>query len=617
MKISLCCITGLEELHVERFLNSFAGAFDELCLVRALGDQEPDNTLALAKAWCEAHGKDFASGEYTNQGPRFNLEHGRPAVLDHQPETWRHVDDFAAARNQAWEMATGDWQFWADLDDLLQEGSAEKIRACAASGQADTYLFRYAIRTSGEEVMRERLFRTGICRWELPVHERCADYRPREDGKDWRLHVDGAVVFMHQPDATKPRIPRRNIRIMEHTLRHVNEFPINLAIEWYYEWCRARHDLKNVDPEETARCAEKVRYWGEVANTVFTIPERKLQLYLIHAHLHADDDLQRSIDLCWETIRLAPNRKEGWGCLAEYSLAAGDFERADMASEIMTAFRIPPITTMPASRKYAGWEGLLLRTRCLRANGHEEKARKLEDEIFRKHGARISLLHATRGRPDKALEAKSNFFKSAVIPLGIEHIFAIDEDDRESLEKLKWHRHVVLKDPRGCVKAWNAAAAASAGAVLMQLSDDWLPCIHWDEYIQCALEAGAKARGAALPIAQVPLVLAISDNHRKDSLLCMAILTRARYLEQCFTGRPYLFWPEYEGVFSDTEFTVRAYDDGVVVQAQHIVFDHQHPIWAGVPLDNMDATYQVQNSPERYRTGQALFNQRNPLHAIK
>ena len=406
---------------------------------------------------------------------------------------------------------------------------------------------------------------------------------------------------------------------MENALRLRDEFPINLTIEWYYEWLHQKFNLKEANPAEVAKCAEKVRYWAEVANAVYTHDERKLQLYLITAHLHAEKDINRSIDLCWDTIRHAVWRKEGWGHLAEYELIkgaeTGNYTVANMASEIMAALKPAPTGTVPQSKKFSGWEGLLLRTRCLRAAGDKDKARKQEDAVFKANGARFSLLHATRGRWEKALATKSNFFKSAVLPLGVEHIFAIDADDQDSIDHLKHHRHVIVPGGPaslggGCVEAWNTAAADSSGAVLVQLSDDWLPCIHWDEYIWQALEAGAKARGAALPIADVPLVLAISDNHRTDALLCMAILTRARYKQQ-----RELFHHGYTGVYSDTEFTVRAHDDGVVVQARHIVFDHQHPLFAGVPLEQMDETYRRQNAPERYAHGKALFNTRNPRHA--
>ena len=40
-------------------LNSFEPIFDELSLVRAIGGQEPDDTVDKAHAWCNENGKDF------------------------------------------------------------------------------------------------------------------------------------------------------------------------------------------------------------------------------------------------------------------------------------------------------------------------------------------------------------------------------------------------------------------------------------------------------------------------------------------------------------------------------------------------------------------------------
>lgn len=125
-----------------------------------------------------------------------------------------------------------------------------------------------------------------------------------------------------------------------------------------------------------------------------------------------------------------------------------------------------------------------------------------------------------------------------------------------------------------------------------------------------------------------PLVLAISDGHRTDALLCMAILTRARYEQQFgtyaklengetkFTDTNYVFSPEYFGVFSDNEFTVRAYQDGVVVDGKHIIMDHEHPIFAGKPVEQWDETHKRQNAPERYTEGKEIFNRRNPSFAV-
>ena len=592
MKLSLCLICGNEEAYAERLLDSFAADFDELCLVRAVGNSAHDHTVALCKAWCERRGKAFFFEEYTNDGWQA-LAPGAE-LRDDDPATWPHVDDFAAARNAAWRMATGDWQFWADFDDVLSPDSSGLIRACAESGRAGYYFFTYGIATSNETNMRERLFPCRESRWGQPVHENCHIF-DRE--KKW-LH-DERVVYSHEPDAKKVRDAQRNRRIAEYHLRYLNAFAPEIQREWFWEW----------QADRTAESLEKATRWAEIASACEILPEQKMALLLNMSAAAAIKDRQHAIDLAWSAARLQPWSREPWGVLAEHYLAAGESNRADFMATLMQAMRRPPPSGMPLSRRFYEVEGFFLKTRTLRSCGKHDDAAKGERDMFAKHGARISLLHATRGRPERALQARSDFYRAAINPFGVEHIFAIDADDAESLSALAGHRHVVVDAPAGCVKAWNAAAAESAGAVLVQLSDDWLPCIHWDELIWLALGEAAAQRGGTID--NLPLVLAVRDGHRTDALLCMAILTRTRYAQQ-----GHLFAPEYFGVFSDTEFTFRAYDDKCVVQAPHIAFEHQHPIWQQKPIEQWDATHRRQNAPERYAEGLAIFNQRNPAHFI-
>ena len=569
--ISLCVISGNEAPHVLRFLDAFAPAFDELCLVRAVGSAKHDKTLSMAREWCDRNGKLIKIGEYLNA----------PDTKD-----FPHVDDFAAARNQAWGMATGEWQFWADLDDVIAPESAALIRENAASGKAEYYFFKYIIRASGETNMRERLFKRGAARWNQPVHETCRAFDESQP-----YHYDERVAFSHEPSIEKERDPLRNRRIMRHALRYLDAFAVELHREYFYEW-----QLK-----KAADAAEGATKWAEIAQAVNTLPEQRFDTLLRMSELAREKDLDHAIDLCWSAARIAPWMREPWGCLAELELRTARPHRAVYFTGLMQSLKKPQETGFPVINRFYSWEGLCLRTRSLRAASREADARKQEDSVFQAHGSRISLLHATRGRPAKALEARANWIKSAIDPLGVEHIFAVDSDDVESMAALKDYRRVVVTEPNGCVKAWNAAAAECEGKILVQLSDDWLPCIHWDELIWLALKEAAEKRG-------VPLVLAVNDGHRTDALLCMAILTRARYEQQ---GKE-LFSPEYFGVFSDTEFTFRAYRDGVVVQAQHINFLHEHPLWQGKPIAEWDRTHQRQNAPERYAEGEAIYRRRNP-----
>jgi Tfp pilus assembly protein PilF len=43
------------------------------------------------------------------------------------------IDDFAAARNDSVRHATGEWLFWMDSDDTIDEGNGKQLRALAAS----------------------------------------------------------------------------------------------------------------------------------------------------------------------------------------------------------------------------------------------------------------------------------------------------------------------------------------------------------------------------------------------------------------------------------------------------------------------------------------------------
>jgi hypothetical protein len=97
-----------------------------------------------------------------------------------------------------------------------------------------------------------------------------------------------------------------------------------------------------------------------------------------------------------------------------------------------------------------------------------------------------------------------------------------------------------------------------------------------------------------------PAVLQVSDGHRTDDLMCMAILTRARYLDQ-----RYLFHPDFFSMYSDNWFSECAHRDGVVIDARDLVFEHLHPAFG---KGEMDEVYKRSNDFGNYVNGQCLFN---------
>jgi len=181
MRLSLCVITGNESAIIQRFLDSFAPAFDELSIVRAIGSAEPDDTIDRALAWCQARGIPCLFSEYRN---------GTGA------ETWPHVDDFAAARHQSFAQATGDWLFWADIDDLLTDAAALRT-VLGEPTTGDLARFPYDVVGTGKRPARERAIRRTSYqagnRWQFPVHENLL-VRP---GTTITTHA--SPVWVHQP----------------------------------------------------------------------------------------------------------------------------------------------------------------------------------------------------------------------------------------------------------------------------------------------------------------------------------------------------------------------------------------------------------------------------------
>ena len=210
----------------------------------------------------------------------------------------------------------------------------------------------------------------------------------------------------------------------------------------------------------------------------------------------------------------------------------------------------------------------------------------------------ISLLHATRGRPKLAVTARSSWFDRAANPERVEHIFAIDADDRDS-DGLKRFPHVIQTNIEGAsVGAWNLAAQASTGTILVQLNDDFTPPMGWDKLVSDAFADTTE-----------PAALRVSDGHRTDDLLCIAVINLARYKQQ-----GYFLHPSFKSVYSDNYHSWCSYRDGVVIDARNVVIQHNHPYFKA---GKWDATYAAQNSKERYAEGKKIFEELTQSKSMK
>src|SRR5262245_11843004 len=98
-RVSLCMIVKDEAAHLPACLATVADLVDEVVVVDT---GSADATRQLARAW-GARVHDFP---------------------------W--CDDFAAARNESLRHATGEWIFWLDADDRVDEANRARLRALFA-----------------------------------------------------------------------------------------------------------------------------------------------------------------------------------------------------------------------------------------------------------------------------------------------------------------------------------------------------------------------------------------------------------------------------------------------------------------------------------------------------
>ena len=575
-KISLCLIAGNVEQYIGRFLNHFQGLADEVIVVIAIGNQTPDKTAEIAL------GRGCRVNVYYNEGhPAYGASIWDKENIKLQ---WPHVDDFAAARNMAFDMATGDFVMWADTDDVLDPAFIPIIRE-AVENLPDDYdgiEMPYQVPEDGLTVFRERIIRKGAARWESPIHEHLV-FKP--GAKVYRLT---AASILHAPTGTRAPNNERNLRILE----SIPESQRTTSHKFHLF--------------QSLRAVGRIDEAGELCASMLRDPDshlgqpEKYELFIAAGQLSTDERIRTQMML--QALATDPKRPEAYGELARCEVAAGRDREALAWTTAMREISKTAEKEWNSRIKYHGWLGEFLHAMALRACGRHEEADTTQRNHFIWNGAKISLLHATRGRPAMAAQAQQKWLNRAANPDAIEHIFGLDANDPTAC-LLGVFQNVVVPGNGGPVEAWNACAAASRGEILVQMSDDWEPPMHWDNLIWDEFARNIPGEEGhtcyAIP-GKIPAVIAVSDGHRKDDLLCMAILTRARYKQQ-----GHLFHPEFFSMFSDNWFSRQAFADGVVIDARdRITFEHAHPVHG---KGEWDATYQRSNDSYHYKTGEGIY----------
>jgi hypothetical protein len=155
----------------------------------------------------------------------------------------------------------------------------------------------------------------------------------------------------------------------------------------------------------------------------------------------------------------------------------------------------------------------------------------------------ITIIHASRGRPEQAYYTSREWITSAAKPGRIQYVLCIDRSDqqRERYEELFMYTRgidMVCLDNTSAIQAFNRGAKHSSGNLLIALSDDFnTPPFHWDEALLSQLNR------------QEDYVVKTSDT-LQPWIITLPIMDR-KYYERF----GYIYYPEYKHMFCDTELT--------------------------------------------------------------
>lgn len=225
--------------------------------------------------------------------------------------------------------------------------------------------------------------------------------------------------------------------------------------------------------------------------------------------------------------------------------------------------------------------------------------------------ALISLLHPSRGRPEKSLSTASEWVDKCGAP--VELVLSLDRSDpmykqydkgycnfevcvKEYENNQNFINYTEICNDNTCVvQATNHAAMAAKGDILVYLSDDFKCPDNWGQLIIKEFEGPTG-----------PRLIKVDDCLQKFDVpvLTIPIMNRALYERLSY------FWhPEYRSMHVDVDLYETVKRLGALKLCPHLKFPHEHVSIGKAP---MDETYR--RSSANWDQGLEVINRRRKLN---
>lgn len=222
---------------------------------------------------------------------------------------------------------------------------------------------------------------------------------------------------------------------------------------------------------------------------------------------------------------------------------------------------------------------------------------------------KFSLIHPSRGRPEMALSAYTEWLGKASTDNQYEYILSVDVDDPTlELYKKKFDNTAIKwleGSNRSLIDAVNSGASQATGDILIVVSDDFGCPDEWDKALGRAVAKAERAKGTATGEELLTWAYAIHINDdittREQRVMTLPILSRAAYHEL-----GHIYNPIYFSMWADNELYEACDKRGWLIHSD-LVFPHNH--WMNNKRDK-DKHDQRQSSQEAYNQGLKIFNKR-------
>jgi len=402
--VSLALIVGPNEGDIlKRLIHSARDLWDEVVVVAAVGKNEAHSVRICAQ---EAAGEALVWGEYQNSP-------------DHRD--WPHIDNFAAARNQAFNLAKGKYVIWADCDDLFDGDQAKIHRQVIEEREKvdkgwEILVTRYDVQNSGmRQNRRERIFRRQAdgflpAIWERPIHERVKPIEKMEVG------LADHLVIVHAPNNCKKNSSERNKRILNSVLE-------GAGMNWYYIGMESflRNDYqKAIGPVLLA-----------LEHPDLGITER-YQLLCMAGVMCADPAKRRKY--LGEAVMIQPTRREAYGHYATQLMDDGNYYEAVRLLQMIMTLTQPAGVVWNLDAKWYGNMPHFLLEQSLRVVGQTADADRCLKEAFRAAWGQVTIIY--QGDLPDVVRTSKMMMDTADQPAGLQHLFITNPGEDKFAKRL-------------------------------------------------------------------------------------------------------------------------------------------------------------------------------------